>query len=270
MPKRVDLPIPFQLSATWSPQLKRDLTHWVCSEKLDGIRAMWDGKGNLLSRNGLKFRCPKSFTESLPQGVVLDGELWIDRGMFQDVVSVVRTRPDDWKLIKYKIFDIYSKQFSRLAFQARMHHCEELLKNQPDHISIHATSTLGIARIPGLLDAIVSAGGEGLILRDPTALYTPGRQSPQTCAIMKVKPYLDDEAEVLEMNLRHGRKGSIVARDRLGKIFKIASGFKDLSVEPPPAVGSIISFAYTSRNESTGTPRFPRYIRKRLDYDFNN
>ena len=271
MPKRLDLPIPFQLAATWSPRLTRDFSTWMFSEKLDGVRAMWDGRGNLLSRNGYKFICPKSFTDSLPKGVILDGELWIDRGMFEDVVSVVRTRPTDWKLITYKIFDIHSKKICNLPFEARMNHCVDILNNQPDFIQIHPQRIFdpSLGSISDHLTHMLDLGAEGIVIRDPQAIYTPGRQSARISPILKVKPYLDDEAEVLQVNLKAGRKGSIVARDRFGKIFKIASGFRDISIDPPPPVGSVISFAYTSRNQSTGIPRFPRYIRKRLDHDFN-
>jgi DNA ligase-1 len=272
MPKRIDLPIPFQLAATWSPHSSRNLPGWVFSEKLDGVRAMWDGRGSLLSRNGLRLNSPKTFTDSLPKGIVLDGELWIDRGMFEDVVSVIRTRPDDWSLLQFKIFDTYSRSLAQLTYTDRMLECSKLLIDQPSHISIHSVTLLDptASSIKSHLDQILHLGGEGLVLRDPGAVYSPGRRSSRLSPILKVKPYLDDEAEVLEVNLRSGRRGSIVARDSRGKIFKIGSGFKDIEAEPPPPIGSIISFAYTSRNPSSGKPRFPRYIRQRSDYDFSN
>jgi len=46
------------------------------SEKLDGVRAYWDGK-QFLSRQGNLYHAPAWFTEHLP-AVPLDGELWID------------------------------------------------------------------------------------------------------------------------------------------------------------------------------------------------
>src|SRR5580658_9321513 len=54
-----------------------DLTGWLMSEKLDGVRAYWDGK-QFLSRQGNLYRAPDWFIEGLPS-VPLDGELWIDR-----------------------------------------------------------------------------------------------------------------------------------------------------------------------------------------------
>src|SRR4051794_25751247 len=55
-----------------------DLSGWWMSEKLDGVRAYWTGKGEFLSRQGNLFHAPDWFVEGLPN-VPLDGELWIDR-----------------------------------------------------------------------------------------------------------------------------------------------------------------------------------------------
>lgn len=57
------------------------------SEKLDGLRAVWNGK-ILLSRNGNPFYAPEFFTKDLPKDTVLDGELFLGRGMFQKCVSI--------------------------------------------------------------------------------------------------------------------------------------------------------------------------------------
>eukprot|EP01126_Amoeba_proteus_P062279 TRINITY_DN8440_c0_g1_i18.p1 TRINITY_DN8440_c0_g1~~TRINITY_DN8440_c0_g1_i18.p1 ORF type:complete len:473 (-),score=86.32 TRINITY_DN8440_c0_g1_i18:2687-4105(-) len=53
----------------------QDPTDWIISEKLDGMRAYWDGS-RLYSKQGLIFPVPKGFTQYLPQNVALDGELW--------------------------------------------------------------------------------------------------------------------------------------------------------------------------------------------------
>jgi DNA ligase-1 len=52
------------------------------SEKLDGVRAYWNG-ANFLSRNGNIFDAPRWFKEGLPRSVSLDGELWVDRKAFK-------------------------------------------------------------------------------------------------------------------------------------------------------------------------------------------
>jgi DNA ligase-1 len=93
------------------------------SEKLDGMRAFWDGgitrgkmprftKGlvatGLWSRYGKIIYGPKSWLDKLPP-IPLDGELWLGRGMFQQVVSIVKQQlnpsESDWARVKYRCFD---------------------------------------------------------------------------------------------------------------------------------------------------------------------
>ena len=50
-----------------------DLGQYWVSEKLDGVRAYWDGE-TLTSRNGNRFNAPPWFIEDFPH-VPLDGEL---------------------------------------------------------------------------------------------------------------------------------------------------------------------------------------------------
>ncbi|KAK0522280.1 hypothetical protein OC834_006343 [Tilletia horrida] len=57
---------------------KMTVAGWLVSEKLDGIRAMWDGS-NLHTRSGNTILAPSFFTDQLPADVCLDGELWISR-----------------------------------------------------------------------------------------------------------------------------------------------------------------------------------------------
>jgi DNA ligase-1 len=242
------------------------------SEKLDGIRAMWDGRGNLVSRNGLVFKAPPDFVRSLPKGMYLDGELWIDLQMFSDVVSIVRSRPDNWTMVKFKVFDGFSSRWKFYNFHDRINACRTIINACDPHVSIvdHVPLIDGsICEITNHLSHVISKKGEGIILRDPTALYSPGRKSPSLSPILKVKATLDDEAIVIENNFRpSSRKGSLVVRDRGGRVFKIGSGLGE-SMTQTISVGSLITFAYNSRNESSGIPRFPRFVRLREDVDFN-
>ena len=77
---------PLLLAQSWDNAL--DLTDWWMSEKLDGVRAYWDGK-RFLSRQGNEYHAPEWFVAGLP-ATPLDGELWIDRKKFQRTVSIVR------------------------------------------------------------------------------------------------------------------------------------------------------------------------------------
>ena len=93
------------LAQTWDPD-QHDPTGWLMSEKLDGVRCLWDGK-KMYTRNGNSFFPPDFFIKSLPDNLALDGELWTKRGDFQKIVSIVRRQDknDEWKNIKYMVYD---------------------------------------------------------------------------------------------------------------------------------------------------------------------
>lgn len=88
------------------------LQGYVVSEKLDGVRALWDG-ANLKSRSGKAFSPPKCWVENLPD-FALDGELFIARGKFEEVLSVVskgdsqceECKCEEWSKVGYFIFDV--------------------------------------------------------------------------------------------------------------------------------------------------------------------
>jgi DNA ligase-1 len=75
---------------------KHNIDGWWMSEKLDGVRAFWDGQ-DLLSRAGNRFDAPEWFTKALPtveDGLTLDGELFTGRGDFNTTISIVRSSQD--------------------------------------------------------------------------------------------------------------------------------------------------------------------------------
>lgn len=79
--------IPVMLAHNYDPD-KHDVTGWLMSEKLDGVRCYWNGK-NMYTRNGNPFYAPDDWKAKLPN-IALDGELWTNRDDFQKIVSIVR------------------------------------------------------------------------------------------------------------------------------------------------------------------------------------
>lgn len=79
--------------------------YWV-SEKLDGARAVWDGK-SLRFRSGNRVPAPQWFLDALPDQP-LDGELWLGRGTFDQLSAIVRRQaPEDaaWRRVRNMIFE---------------------------------------------------------------------------------------------------------------------------------------------------------------------
>ena len=89
------------LAETWQGQ---DVRGWAMSEKLDGVRAYWDGR-QLISRAGHPFRPPAGFLADYPPWP-LDGELYSGRGQFEKTSAAVRAADGDWSGIQLHVFDV--------------------------------------------------------------------------------------------------------------------------------------------------------------------
>lgn len=240
-----------------------DPTGWWVSEKLDGVRAYWDGQ-QFVSRQGNVFHAPNWFREGLPS-FPLDGELWVGRQQFQKTISIVRQLDagEAWRQVSYVLFDrpVKAPFEQRLAeattwcFEARlngMHHVRVL-----EHERVESRYHL-----EGELRRIVRIGGEGLMLRQPGSFYEVGRSS----TLLKVKPFQDDEATILEhvpgKGRHRGRLGGVVVRMQDGTTFNVGTGFTDAQRESPPPVGTTITFRYTEKTNA-GVPKCASFVRVR-------
>ena len=239
-----------------------DVTGWWASEKLDGVRAYWDGS-RLISRSGnaRTFRgAPAWFTDSLPRGEHLDGELWLGRGKFNECSGVVRRHDwgDDAQRILYVCFDAPAAPGGFEDRQARL--VELLAGCEAPRATCHYQYRL---QSPGHLRQslrhIESLGGEGLIVRAPGSGYVRSRSSQ----CLKVKSIQDDEAVVTEhYRGKQGKPG--VYADWHGVPIKVANGFRLDGSDRPP-VGATFTFGYFERMEDTGKPRFPVFLGERGD-----
>src|SRR5947207_273585 len=95
---------------------------WL-SEKLDGVRAFWDGE-RLLSRNGKVLNIPPHFTCTFPKKE-LDGELWMGKQTLEKLLSLLNSdwNDEDWHSVHYGIFDIPN---SRAPYEDRMKELQQL------------------------------------------------------------------------------------------------------------------------------------------------
>lgn len=252
---------PLLLAESWDGGA--DPTGWWLSEKLDGVRAYWDGQ-QFLSRQGNLFHAPAWFIDTLPR-VPLDGELWLGRKSFQRAVSIVRRqdKSDLWKELKYLVFDApqLEKDFeTRLAFVQ-----DSLRETKSPYALAHEHHVCaGLDHLRTELDRLETLGGEGLMMRRPGSRYESGRSQ----TLLKVKRFHDAEARVLEHQAgagRHkGRLGALLVELADGTKFSVGTGFSDAERERPPAVGSTITFRYQELSDG-GVPRFPSYVGIRED-----
>jgi len=281
----------------------------------------------LWSRYGNPIFAPDWFLNKLPC-VPLDGELWAGYGNFQLCRSICsKLQPEEgWKDIEYAIFDsppiesflgngviknahtsVTIKQNSRIyakrhkcsdfvslkpntIFQDRLEKLNEWLNNEDIFLLLHKTLPKEDYE-PALnkeIENVLSKGGEGLVLRDPQALWIPKRHA----SILKHKPFYDAEAEIVgyvsgketDKGSKHlGRIGSLVVNYR-GTEFKL-SGMADIDRvfetkemynhakrhrgERMPGnfeghylkKGELVTFRYRELSDG-GTPKEARFLRK--------
>ena len=84
-----------------------DPADYLISEKLDGVRAIWDGQA-LRFRSGNPVHAPDWFVRGLPP-TPLDGELWAGRGSFERLSGIVRKDvpiDEEWRTVRYMIFEL--------------------------------------------------------------------------------------------------------------------------------------------------------------------
>ena len=252
---------PLLLAESWDNAT--DLSGWWMSEKLDGVRAYWDGK-QFLSRQGNIYYAPDWFIEGLPS-VPLDGELWIDRKKFQRTVSIVRRQDknDLWKEVRFLIFDAPS---ANGGFEERLAFLKDVLSGGASKFAReHVHERCGnLDALRAELKRVEALGGEGLMLRQPGSKYVAGRST----TLLKVKSFRDAEAIVVGHQAgagRHkGRMGALLVRMPDGTDFAIGTGFSDKERENPPAVGATVTFRYQELSDA-GVPRFPSWVGVRLD-----
>ena len=235
---------------------------YFVSEKLDGVRARWNGL-ELISRGGKVLAAPSWFTQNFPPQV-LDGELWLGRGKYQQTVSIVtQHKPHPaWDQLKFMVFDLPS---SNVSFAVRVKQMQIIAaQSQSRFLQVIPQLKLDDSQqLMALLDQVVNGGGEGLMLHHGAALYVNGRSSQ----LLKLKEFSDAEAVVIAYKAGRGKYsglvGSLKLRSDDGREFYVGSGLSDKLRASPPAIGSIITYRYQGFTDS-GLPRFPVYIRKRF------
>lgn len=251
---------------------------WMVSEKLDGVRAYWDGR-NLLSRNGKILAVPEGWSTHFPP-FALDGELYTARGEFEKIQSIVMDKTPSvtaWSEIKFHVFDVPEASGGLLE---RLSELEKFIVKNPQAGQnlkiIKQVKVKDNAEFEALAEAVIAKGGEGAVVREPNVPYERKRSKNA----LKYKKFKDAECEVMAINAGTGKyaglMGSVTCKSLgaagsntdeqipLGVKFKVGSGFSDAQRANPPKIGSIITYKYQNLT-AKGVPRFPVFLRVRED-----
>ncbi|EFK95022.1 DNA ligase [sediment metagenome] len=259
-------PPPIQLANIYHSNI--DLKNYFVSEKLDGLRAYFDGK-NLISREGNIYNAPKWFIEDFPNQI-FEGELWIGRGKFEEVSGIVRNESDDnqeWQKIYLMVFDLPKHSGT---FEERLQAMQDLVeKSRSKYLRVIEQSKITDQKtLMKRLDEVVKNGGEGLMLRRADSLY----QAKRSDDLLKLKTFEDAEAKVLAIIEGKGKyqkmMGALLVENEERIKFKIGGGFSDEMRENPPPIGTIVTYKYYGKTKDN-KPRFASFLRVREDYNFS-
>lgn len=262
------------------------------STKLDGVRAVIT-KDGVFSRSGKPI--PNDYTRGLLKKYVgLDGELIVgnptDTDVYRNTVSGVMTKegtPD----VKFYCFDCWNslgginKRYDELITIAGLNNdaiqiVEQVFIDNEEHLLNYEEHCL-------------SKGYEGIIIRNPDAEYKFGRSTVKQASLLKLKRFMDAEAEIIGYTNRfHNQneatknaigyterstaKSGMLGVDTLGSltvcmetdgepiIFSIGSGFTDslrdeLWDDKDNLIGKIVKFKYFAVGVKD-RPRFPIFL----------
>lgn len=248
---------------------------WWASEKLDGCRAFWDGgvsRGilaanvpyantekdyrlkrppkatGLWSRSGKVIHAPDWWLDQLPF-IPLDGELFLGRGRFQELRTIVGAEERNWQDVKYKVFDsptwhafgrprdikirneytfsikdvftwMSPVNLGRLPFDLIQKHlvskchgiCQPLLQTKLPFVGFKEV-------VDEMLLEVTKDGGEGVMLRKESCVWLPERSHN----LLKYKPWHDAEGVVTGFTTGKGKY--------LGMIGALILDFNDKRLE---------------------------------------
>jgi len=212
----------------------QNVTGWLWSEKLDGVRFEWDGAA-LRTKSGRLFSAPAAFLGRLPTGVPVSGELWGGRERFQDVSGIARAGADHdvWSRVTPVAFDLPGGEtlVARLRMLQRlsagMGGAFRVIKHHP------------IMDPQAHLTTVAGQDGEGIVMRSPCGNVA-----------FRLKPVRDMEATVMGF---HNDNDALRCRTDAGAEFRLA--YPD-GVSFAPGTRVTVYYKELTRR---GAPREPRF-----------
>lgn len=276
------------LSATYD-ETKPLMFPLLVSPKLDGVRAVVVD-GIVLSRS-LKPIPNKHVQELFGKEELhfLDGELIVgdptSPTVFRDTTSIVMSH-DKVADVKFFVFDEFSNPTD--TFIERLSKVKEKVCYTAGIISVTHVIVENAEDLEYIEADYLETGYEGVMLRSPTGIYKFGRSTLKEGYLVKLKRFLDSEAEILELieqkhnaneatknalgrTERSTAKAGMVGKDTLGAArvrdvvtgvdFEIGSGFDDairseIWSDKDNYIGKLIRYKYFPVG-SKDKPRFP-------------
>lgn len=184
--------------------------------KYDGNRcliARVDGKNIAYTRNGIQIKTVNHILSVLdmPEGMILDGELYCHGESLQTIVSWIKRYQNDTQRLRYHIYDTVSTR----PFADRM----SIVKNIDIPSSAEIVPMIRVHKsgeANELLNEFRKEGYEGAMLRWGRNGYEDGKRS---YSLLKMKEFLDSEFRVIDVEA--SKDGiAVLIMERQGKRFK--------------------------------------------------
>ena len=270
---------------------------YAATPKIDGIRFLMVG-GAALTRSFKPIRneyLQKILSSNLPEGI--DGEL-TSGSTFQECSSIMRIKgePD----FKVWIFDFVNPNDEVKPYKERMNELRKFESfNIPSYEILFPTIVSNQEQIDQLMIKNLNAGYEGLMLRDPNGIYKFGRSSVKENILLKVKEFMDDEAEIISfrekmINTNEGLKdnfgrtkrsscqdglkpsgtlGGFILRNSEGLEFSCGSGLNDalrdeIWKNKSKYLGKLVKYKFMSKGIKD-LPRHPVFMGFRDETDLS-
>lgn len=270
------------------------------TDKFDGIRCLKVGGRALTSafksipndfiRTWIEANCPDGF----------DGEIMVVGRCFNDLSGDVR-RKDGQPDFRYHVFDYVLDGNLKLAYQYRMIDLADGIRLHPAVLERvvpeFPSPALNEQELAALEASALARGREGIMVRSASSPYKCGRSTLREGYLIKIKRFLDDEAEVIDVleementnvaeednfgrtkRSKHaegmvpkGTMGKLVCRTKAGVEFEIGTGFTALDRQKiwdnrAEAIGRLVKYKHQPHGAKE-KPRCPVFLGFREKWD---
>jgi len=183
------------LAARWDKVKNVDYENATYQHKFDGHRCLITNDGGekiAYSRNGKFIHSINHVLADMdiPEGVTIDGELYIHNMKLQSIASLVKRVQPKSRLLKFHCYDVVAKE----NFEERLAFIRSLKLGQNAHIVESIPFTFSVNN---MLKESINLGYEGLIVRPNKGFsYEDGKRSK---GLIKVKQFIDGEFLIVDI-----------------------------------------------------------------------
>lgn len=252
------------LAKDYKKEMKKVEFPFHVQPKLDGMRALNSEKG-LISRKGIDIITLSHISKiSIPEGVVLDGELYAHGLPFQENMKLIKKERPESVNVKYHVYDIVSDK----PFTERFDELIGFLKSNETNFELVPTYKVNNEKeLKEYHLKFLSEGYEGTIIRHGESGYEIDKRSS---SLLKYKDFIDEACEIIDVKPSEKRPDQAIFICELnGKQFGCGMKFshserEEILEKKEEYIGKTAEIRFFEYSND-GVPRFPVCVGIRLD-----